>query len=251
MDKSLAPDRYVREQTLSDKTAKNDSWSTLGRLKSLGTRICGGLDTHYLRLLQTEVGNCCDSLLDVGCGLCSPVKSLSPRPCRLVGVDGFAPAVEQSNTRGIHDEYHIIDVMEITRVFAPRSFDCVLAGDIIEHLHKPDALELLKRMESLARRKVIVATPNGFVSQDAEYGNPLQIHLSGWTSKEMSLYGYRVIGIGGLRWIRGELGHIRWWPKPAWYIASTLTQRLLEHMPQLAFALLCVKDISYENGTTR
>ena len=40
-------------------------------------------------------------------------------------------------------------------------------------------------MEKVARKKVIVFTPNGFVPQRPYDGNPFQEHLSGWSVDEI------------------------------------------------------------------
>ena len=65
------------------------------------------LITYYDELEQA-VG-AASSLLDVGCGSDSPVGHFHRRIPRLVGVDGFAPSIEESRTRGIHDEYFCTD----------------------------------------------------------------------------------------------------------------------------------------------
>ena len=65
------------------------------------------------------------------------------------------------------------------------SFDCVTALDVIEHIKKAEGLRLLEDMERIAKKRIVVFTPNGFLPQSVHNNNPLQIHKSGWKVKEM------------------------------------------------------------------
>lgn len=193
--------------------------------------------------MQREIEGQCDSLLDVGCGFNSPVRCLTRRPQRIVGVDGHLPALEQSRAAGIHDEYLLTGVLELDRHFAPQSFDCVLASDLIEHLTEADGLKLISQMETIARKKVLIYTPNGFLPQGEEFGNPLQRHISGWRAEKMQALGYRVIGIEGLKGLRGEMARICWRPRRFWLMVSLLSQLFTDSRPRWAFRILCVKDL--------
>jgi SAM-dependent methyltransferase len=205
--------------------------------------VFGPLCDQYQRCLGREVNASIGSLLDVGCGFNSPVQHLGTRPTRLVGIDAFAPAIQESRLRNIHDEYCVMNVLEIGQNFGPRSFDCVLASDVIEHLAESDALSLIQQMETIARKTVIIYTPNGFLPQGEKYGNPLQRHLSGWTAARMQQMGYQVIGIDGWRPLRGEQARIKWWPRLFWLSVSLLSQLIVTTRPRWAFRILCVRDV--------
>ncbi|MDB4891928.1 MAG: hypothetical protein JWL61_3783 [Gemmatimonadetes bacterium] len=205
-------------------------------------RIFGGLDGQYVRELNEAIGPSSGTLLDVGCGFNSPVQLLSHRPERLVGIDGYLPVIEQSRAKGIHDEYHLMSLLDIEKEFGPKSFDCVLASDVIEHFLEGDAADLIAQMELVARKKVILYTPNGFLPQGEEYGNAYQRHLSGWSAAQMEARGYRVVGIEGLRCLRGEMARIRWRPWRFWLTVSLLSQRLVRNRPRFAFRILCVLE---------
>ena len=155
--------------------------------------------------VERAVGEC-RSLLDVGCGDNSPVGRFAARPGRSVGIDKFGPWLAESVTRGIHDEYVEMDVLAIGDRFAPEAFDVVLCCDLLEHLEKDDGERLLGLMEVAAADRVVVLTPNGFVPQGATWGNPHQVHRSGWSAGELRARGYTVIGLGGLALLRGERG---------------------------------------------
>ncbi len=71
---------------------------------------------------------------------------------------------------------------------------------------------------------------------------PIQF-FSNWTVEEMSSLGFKVVGMMGLKPLRGEFGEIKWKPKLFWHRVSVLTQPLVRNHPSLAFQLLCIKNL--------
>ena len=193
----------------------------------------------YAGELEKAVGADCKTILDVGCGSNSPMKAFSGK-FYMVGTDAHEPSLEDSRKKGIHNEYCCMTFSELDK-FGSRAFDCVVALDVIEHLKKGEGLQFLDDIERIAKKKIIVYTPNGFVSQEEFNDNPWQVHRSGWTVREMRLRGYKVVGIGGLRSLRGERAVIRFNPKPLWEIVSFLTQYIVTNYSELAFGILCIK----------
>ena len=198
---------------------------------------------EYYRLLDREFDGTIESVLDVGCGDSSKMERFAQRLKHSVGVDNFEPRLLQGAAASVYREYKKMDILEIDRHFAPRSFDCVMALDVIEHLKKADGYRLLDMMEKIARKKVIIFTPNGFLRQEAYDGNPHQVHLSGWDVKEMRARGYRIVGVNGIKFLRGDRTRIKWWPEFFWFRVSLLTQLLVRRRPRWAFQILCVKKI--------
>jgi SAM-dependent methyltransferase len=193
-------------------------------------------------LMERAVGEA-ESLLDVGCGANSPVRRFERRIPFTVGVDLHADAIEDSRRKAIHDEYRRLDVLEIETAFADDSFDAVVAFDLLEHLTEEDGVRLLRMMERIAHRRVVVHTPNGFVPQGATGGNPLQIHRSGWTAHRLQEMGYHVYGTNGVRFLRDAEGGPRWRPARPWNVVARLTQPLVYRVPTWAFHLLAVKSL--------
>jgi len=200
---------------------------------------------QYAKALEKECVNCCETLLDVGCGRHSVIHRFSKKLKYTVGVDVFEPAIEESKKLKIHNEYKVMDVTKICvgREFQENSFDCVCALDVIEHLTKEAGLKLINSMEKIARKKVIIACPNGFLRQGVYDGNPFQVHISGWEMDEMRNMGYRVVGINGWKYLRGETGKIKWRPRIFWSGISLLSQLIVTNRPSKAFQILCVKDL--------
>ena len=160
-----------------------------------------------------------------------------------VGIDIFAPSLEKSKKKKIHNEYYKINYSQAEEIFKENSFDCVLASDFIEHLEKEDGYKLLEIMERLAKKKVIIFTPNGFLPTGEYEGNPWQVHKSGWTVEEMRKKGYNVYGINGLKDLRKGLAKIRFKPRLFWLIISNISQYYTKNNPKKAFHILCIKDL--------
>ena len=202
-------------------------------------RLCSKVFPRVYKSLEKELDGCA-SVLDLGCGHRSPLRKVSQK-IYSEGVDLHLPSVEASQGKKIHNRYHLMDVRKID--FPPNSFDCVMALDLIEHLPKEDAFKLVDRMESIARRKVIIFVPNGFLAQGTFDGNPLQAHQSSWTAKEMRGRGYRIKGLNGLKFLRKEGAALKYRPSFFWQFVSDLSQLWTYHTALLAFQLFCVKDL--------
>jgi SAM-dependent methyltransferase len=185
----------------------------------------------------------CESLLDVGCGTESPIDYLKRSFPDSLAVDGFMPSIEKSRAAGRHREYLHADIRAIGTLLAGRTFDCVVMFDVIEHLTKEEGRDIIPVLERLARKKVVIFTPNGFLPQREFDGNKYQVHLSGWHVDEMRARGYRVYGMNGLKFLRGEFSRVKWWPRPFWRGVSLLSQFVVSRRPEMAFAILCIKDM--------
>jgi SAM-dependent methyltransferase len=184
----------------------------------------------------------CQTVLDVGCGNFSPMRFLPG--IHLVGVDGYARALEEAQKNGTHDEYVLGDVKRIGELFRNRQFDACVALDVIEHLSKEDGWKLSEAMERLGTRRVVIHTPNGFLPQQSHEGD-LQEHLSGWTAQEMRGEGYQVFGMYGPKSLRGEYHHIKYQPRIFWLMVSFVVQFIYSrNHPDSAAAIFCVKKLA-------
>lgn len=182
------------------------------------------------------------SVLDVGCGSNSPIAKVK-KHFYSVGVDMFAPSIEKSRKAGIHDAYKRGNVLAIDRMFGSKKFDAVIALDLIEHLEKKQGYDLIKKMSTLAKKKIIIMTPNGFYKQDPYEGNTYQIHKSGWTVDDFIKLGFTVRGIRGIKWLRGEYATLKWRPWIFWGIVSVLSEPFIYFFPRSAHQLFAVKEM--------
>ncbi len=186
----------------------------------------------------------CASVLDVGCGKNSPARFL-PDTCKLlVGVDGYRPDLERARAAGTHDELILSDIRDLRRHFQAGQFDACIALDVVEHLTREDGFSLLGNLERIARRRVVVSTPNGWLPQSAEERGDYQEHLAGWEPAELRRRGYRVIGLNGLKILRADHHRLRFRPAFFWAVVSQLSQRSwARRNPESAAALLAVKEL--------
>jgi hypothetical protein len=209
-------------------------------LKALDRRLFPP-EEEYGRYLRRWILADCRSVLDVGCGDEGGLIRFVPGVPYSVGIDKRIP--EPASQTPLHTEYLELDIRLLAEHFEPRSFDCVVALDVVEHLSREDGFRLLDSMETIASKRVIVFTPNGFLPQPPAANNPYQQHLSGWTTNDLERLGYRVVGINGWKPLRGPYASIRWRPTGFWRRVSLMTQPLVASRPRSAFQLLCVKDV--------
>jgi len=199
-------------------------------------------DAPYYWVLEKELRGS-KSVLDVGCGSNSPLLKIR-KNFYSEGVDVFGPSIKESKKAKIHDKYKVGDILNISRFFKPKSFDSVIALDVIEHFDKKEGLKLMDYLENIAKKKVIIFTPFGFTQQHPSDGNPFQKHKSGWYIEDFKKRGYTVYGMRGFRFIRGEYATIRYKPWFFWGTVSSMSQFLVYNYPKVAYQLLAVKNIN-------
>jgi hypothetical protein len=181
----------------------------------------------------------CHSVLDLGCGAGSSIQY-----CNIpfsVGVELFEPYLEESKEKKIHNQYIKEDVRSVN--FEKKSFDAVIALDVIEHLTKAEGSDLMAKMENWARKKIIIFTPNGYVEQDGYDKNEFQQHKCGWSSEELGKLGFRLYGINGPKKLRNKKGAVRYRPKFLWCRIADLAQKIVYYCPKMAFQIFAVKKI--------
>lgn len=193
-------------------------------------------------LFSKEIENC-NTFLDLGCGYNSPLEKIKKRKKYSLGVDIFNKYIEFSKKKKIHDDYLLLNILDIDKKIPPKSFDCVLLWDVIEHLEKLEGLKLLKKIEKIAKMKIIIFTPNGFLQQHKYDKNEYQKHKSGWDVKIFKKLNFKIYGIRGLKFLRGDFASIKYKPVNLWRLISKISNIFVKYFPQLAFQLLCIKDL--------
>ena len=192
----------------------------------------------------------CRSVLDVGCGDSSPVARVAGGRFT-VGVDLAPSALAAARRARTHAAFVRADARVVADVFRPRSVDAVVALDLIEHLERAEALRFLDALARVARRRVVIFTPNGFVPQPPTPENPYQEHRSGFTVDDLRVRGFRVQGMLGLRHVLGPFAEPRWPPAVVWRRVADATAPLVHFAPRLAFALLATRDLVSGRSRTR
>lgn len=217
-------------------------------------RFVSGLFHTTIHCLRRELVGC-ETVLDLGSGPDSPLRHCYVKYS--LGVDAHRPYIESSKRRGIHTDSVQADFTMLE--FPPKSFDAVVMIGVLEHLTRENGLKMLEKAENIARKKVIVSCPNGFLPQSAHDHNPWQVHLSGWTPTEMAQRGYKVYGMSGWAALRKEnspqtsledkkmgdlYSTIRYWPKRFWFLVTAASQVLTYYAPSLSFEMFCAKTVA-------
>jgi ubiquinone/menaquinone biosynthesis C-methylase UbiE len=134
------------------------------------------------------------SVLDVGSGLARYHPALHERTDgNLVLLDAHLPnMVAHQPPVGV--PLFIGEAGVILPALRDGIFNVVMAIDVIEHLEKPAALDLVREMKRLAENRVLLFTPDGFMPQEKDNynlgGDHWQTHRSGWTADELRDLGF-------------------------------------------------------------
>jgi len=203
----------------------------------------------YISYIEDNLKDC-KTILDIGCGDNSPLRLLNNK-YQMTGVDGYKKALLESKKKKIHNDYIQLDITKLSRSFKNKSYDAVIALDVIEHLPKKEGDKLLMDMEKIARKVVILNTPNGFTKQHNK-ANDLQEHLSGWTSEDFKKAGYKVRGLYGYKpiytFLRADDAGCRFQPRLFWGLIGGLLTELSHHLftkhnPEYSFSLTATKRV--------
>jgi len=139
-----------------------------------------------------------DTVMDFGCGLMALTRHLQCK--KIYGFDIWQPYINQLKDE-IKDERFVFKQMDIPKEIHTLDDKCIdisLAIDVVEHFEKPEALYVIKHMERIARKRIIIFTPLGFLKQEDGSGwgkdNPQhQKHRCGFTHSEFHELGYKTI----------------------------------------------------------
>jgi len=184
------------------------------------------------------------SILDVGCGYASPLSKI-PKTSFRVGMDFFKQYIDRSSAKKIHDHYVVGKGDSLP--FRSKSFDCVIALEVIEHLDKYMGQKMIMELERVAKKKIILTTPNGFLdTKPGPFDNPVECHLSGWHKNDLKSMSFKVYGLGGLKTI-WTIRHGKAVPKINIPIIGSflvdITSFAVYNRPSLSFDLLGIKTL--------
>lgn len=119
------------------------------------------------------------TILDLGVGEGTYPKLLGIDKYRWIGVEIYSPYVKKYNLDKLYNELIIGDIFNLKLPEA----DCVIAGDVLEHLVKWQATEMIHRLDYLYDH-VVISIPINY-KQDEYQGNKFEKHLSIWSYDEL------------------------------------------------------------------
>ncbi len=211
------------------------------------------LPFSYMKLLRDGIGEA-KTILDLGCEDGRLLTLLSDgKNWQVTGVDIFQKNINSAAKKKIFIKTIKGDIVKISKELIKQSakFDVVFCSQVIEHIDRKKGEELLGLVDKLAKKKVIMGTPRGFMKQPKLFlgDNPHQVHKSGWEEDDFRKLGYKVYGIGfGPVWSEEGLG--RTYSRPVAFFASIISYAfspIVYYFPFLAAGILCFKEIKNEH----
>lgn len=135
-----------------------------------------------------DLQNDIKTIIDVGAGGCTYPQLLGPK-YEFIAIEIWAPYVKQFNYQ---DYYKQVIVGDVRFVKLPKG-DCIIFGDILEHIDKREALQVIT--EALKEYKhLIISVPlssdlhKGLIGDELmeirpgkeHFGNWFELHVSPW-----------------------------------------------------------------------
>ena len=190
------------------------------------------------------------TILDVGCGRISSLTGVEKGAYR-VGLDIYEPYILKVRGLSTHHAYVLGDGRVLP--FKSKSFDCAVATEILEHLDIHDGLRMIKEIERVVKRKILMTTPNGFLPTYAgPDDNPEETHVCGYSVDRLKDLGFRVWGFHGSRtlWmIKDGQAVVRFGSTRILSdLFISITELFVYHVPSLAFQLFFMKDLGNTGG---
>lgn len=125
------------------------------------------------------------TVIDVGAGSGTYARALhgnSPWRGRWAAVEAWEPYVDRYELHGLYDAVVVADARRLVAPFFRA--DLVIAGDVLEHMPRADAVRLLDAFRAHAAH-LIVSVPVLHLDQGDVYGNPYERHVDHWSAGQM------------------------------------------------------------------
>lgn len=143
-----------------------------------------------------------ESLLSLCCGIGLELFGLNTDD--VTAVDIAPQYVSEVKSRCEHAKLVVSDALEYLLKQEDNSVDVISIIDGIEHMDKQTGLKVIDEMKRVARKKILLYTPqgpseDGFLRNephnawDIEGADHFQLHRSGWTLLELKDLGFKLI----------------------------------------------------------
>jgi 2-polyprenyl-3-methyl-5-hydroxy-6-metoxy-1,4-benzoquinol methylase len=118
---------------------------------------------------------------------------------RIDGIEGF-----EGYRTPVHDYAYnrliVGDALEVLTTLPSKSYELVMAIDILEHFDKPLANDFIDECCRVCSGALLVSTPKVFMHQEVA-ANPYENHRSHWSRDELSSMGFTTFLEDPLSWI--------------------------------------------------
>jgi len=131
-------------------------------------------------------------VLDVGCGFGEwgfLIKTRKQGAPYIIGMDIWLPYLEKLHPLNIYNELIQADAPYVP--LKSKSIDIALACEVLEHLPKGQGNILLKELERVTKKLIVISTPLNYPQKDV-HGNPYERHVTEWAPDELKQLGFKV-----------------------------------------------------------
>ena len=152
----------------------------------MGTSQFGQIDIIINSVVALEP----TSILDIGCGfgkygfLCREAmvcgRTINPK---IDAIEAFEENITDVHYL-IYNNVFISGALSKLKELSAKSYDLILAIDILEHFSKEDGRMFLSELNRIGRN-VIISTPKMVLSQSALSGNVYEIHKTQWYPSDL------------------------------------------------------------------
>lgn len=155
----------------------------------------------YFFVRQATENN--ESLLSLCCGVGFELSGLTTPD--ITAVDIYQGYLDQVKERCPQAKTVCSDALDYIKDQPDNSVDVISIIDGIEHMDKKTGLKAIKHMKRVARKQILLFTPQGHAAEDGylknephnawgiEGADHFQAHKSGWTADELKDLGFRLV----------------------------------------------------------
>jgi len=152
---------------------------------------------QFIKSIVSQFRN--DEMLDIGVG-CGTYAKMFP-DAEWTGVEAWEPYVGEYKLRDMYKNLIVADARTI-HTWPTDYYDVVFAGDVLEHMPRNDAEELVSRLKRVTDL-LVISIPIGYHPQDDVGGNPFERHVTdNWTDEAVR----EAFGEPTYSKIEGEIG---------------------------------------------
>ena len=160
------------------------------------------MPNHITKVIERYISTD-DTVLDICSGIGNVTDTLKVK--KMTVVDIFKPYLDVFKQKRPDIEIVELDVKNIMTIFSRDSFDIVMCLDGIEHLYLPDSIRLIENMELIARKKILIFTPEAITGEilpnfihnawGINGGDEYQTHKSGFKRDFFEKRKYKIIEV--------------------------------------------------------
>jgi len=151
-------------------------------------------------LLPTNIEN--KKILDIGCADGTFGIQLSKRGAKVYGVD-ISPLAVGIAKKGLEDAF-VVNLNNQKLPFLAKTFDLVVASEVIEHLHNPNNLLIEARRVLKDKGALIITTPNFLY-----WGNRIKFLLGNFKYEKSGMFDESHVHFYTYRSLKRELEETR------------------------------------------